>query len=256
MGITYRVRLHVNSQIKRTVIYFLIAVIFLSRLIFLSWLIFGVFGCGRGYDNPFDPLTLSHEVVYVKEGWNAYRIGNMDIAIEKFESALKSNDNSAEAYNGLGWSFLKKQDLPEAINAFSSAIDIDPTMVETHIGLAGVYFAADKYESAIQYATSALALASEVGQSLGRSGEEAKQAFISEHDPLITIRSVRLILAMSYFQISEYEKALEQVDWLNPNHAVDPEKESYIEDLLREIESLYTTNLDVSDSTMRGDELL
>ena len=220
-----------NNKIKRTVIYFLIAIIF------------GVFGCGREYDNPFDPSNSSHEVVYVKEGWHAYRAGNTDVAIEKFESALKSNDNSTEAYNGLGWSFFKKRDLPEAIGDFSSAIEIEPTMLEAHIGLAGAHFAAGEYNSAIKHA--AYVITSEAGQS-----------FISEHDPSITILSVRLILAMSYFQVSEYEKALEQVAWLNPNHAVDPQKESYIEDLLREIESLYTTNLDVSDFTMGGDESL
>ncbi len=232
-----------NNKIKRTVIYFLIAVIFLSRLIFLSWLILGVFGCGRGYDNPFDPSNSSHEVAYVKEGWHAYRTGNTDVAIEKFESALKSNDNSAEAHNGLGWSFFKKQDLPEAIGAFSSAIEIEPTMLEAHIGLAGAHFATGEYNSAIKHAKDVIT-------------SEAGQSFISEHDPSITILSVRLILAMSYFQISDYEKALEQVEWLNPDHAVDPQKESYIEDLLREIELLYTINLDVSDFTMGGDESL
>ena len=182
-----------------------------------------ILGCGREFDNPFDPNNSSYETVYIKEGWQAYRTNEIEKAKEAFNSALSFDDGLTEAYNGLGWCELRQGNFIEAGKAFSFAIAIDPIMLDAHAGLAGMSLATGEYESAIEHATLVLT---------------AFPKYVFAHDASITYYQLRLILAEGYFQIGEYDKALKQVTLLNPDHKIVPEKESYIEDLALEIEAL------------------
>lgn len=59
--------------------------------------------------------------------------GKLDMAKSYFESALKYNKNSAEAYYGLGSVALAKKEYPAAVDLFTKVIGINPN-------LAGAYF--------------------------------------------------------------------------------------------------------------------
>lgn len=185
--------------------------------------ILAILGCSREFDNPFDPHHSSRQAVYVKEGWQAYRIGELKKAKDAFVSALSLNDKYAEAYNGLGWCELRLGNLSEASEAFSSAIENEPTMLDAYAGLAGTSLAAGEYKSAVEHAALVL---------------NSTPRYINSHDVSITYYQLRLILAEGYFHKGEYNKALQQVTLLNPDHKVVPENKSYLEDLALEIEAL------------------
>jgi len=180
-------------------------------------------GCSREFDNPFDPNNSSRQAVYVKEGWQAYRTGDIDKAQNAFVSALSLDDEYAEAYNGLGWCEFRLGNLSEAGEAFSSAIENEPTMSDAHAGLAGTSLAAGEYKSAVEHAALVL---------------NSTPRYICSHDASITYYQLRLILAEGYFQMGEYNKSLQQVTLLNPGHKIVPENKSYLEDLALEIEVL------------------
>ena len=60
------------------------------------------------------------------EGVSQYKQGNMDVAIDRFQKALKSDPKSAEAQYNLGLSFDKMGKHDEATAAFKQAIALAP----------------------------------------------------------------------------------------------------------------------------------
>ena len=62
--------------------------------------------------------------------------------------------------------------------------------------------------------------------------------YVFEHDPTFDWKDLRLILAQSYYGLSQYDEAQAQVDILNPDNTLDPESDTYMEDLLAEIQRL------------------
>ena len=60
------------------------------------------------------------------EGVSQYKQGNMDVAIDRFQKALKSDPKSAEAQYNLGLSFDKMGKHDEASAAFKQAIALAP----------------------------------------------------------------------------------------------------------------------------------
>ncbi len=61
------------------------------------------------------------------EGVSQYKQGNMDVATDRFQKALKSDPKSAEAQYNLGLSFDKMGKHDEATAAFKQAIALAPT---------------------------------------------------------------------------------------------------------------------------------
>lgn len=61
------------------------------------------------------------------EGVSQYKQGNMDVATDRFQKALKSDPKSAEAQYNLGLSFDKMGKHDEATAAFKLAIALAPT---------------------------------------------------------------------------------------------------------------------------------
>jgi len=60
------------------------------------------------------------------EGVSQYKQGNMDIATDRFQKAIKSDPKSAEAQYNLGLSFDKMGKHDEAAAAFKQAIALAP----------------------------------------------------------------------------------------------------------------------------------
>jgi len=61
----------------------------------------------------------------VEEGWIAYRAGDFEIAVAKFDSALLFNVEVPEAYLGLGWSQAQVGQFTDALNNLSLAITLE-----------------------------------------------------------------------------------------------------------------------------------
>jgi Flp pilus assembly protein TadD len=61
------------------------------------------------------------------EGVSQYKQGNIDVATDRFQKALKSDPKSAEAQYNLGLSFDKLGKHDEATAAFKQAVELAPT---------------------------------------------------------------------------------------------------------------------------------
>jgi tetratricopeptide (TPR) repeat protein len=61
------------------------------------------------------------------EGVSQYKQGNVDVATDRFQKAIKSDPKSAEAQYNLGLSFDKMGKHDEATAAFKQAVELAPT---------------------------------------------------------------------------------------------------------------------------------
>jgi len=64
---------------------------------------------------------------YYKNGMDAYKKGQYDLAIQEFESILSNNWNSPELYYNLGNAFFRSGNTAGAVWAFESCLNLSPT---------------------------------------------------------------------------------------------------------------------------------
>jgi len=195
----------------------------MTRLISMACLcsIVAVLGCGGDGGGPADTagsLTAA--------GWTLFEQGEYQLAIDKFERALVLDADYADAFNGLGWSYANLDSLADALENFGMCITSDPDLTEGYAGCAPVYRDYDRepahFDSAAAFATTALT-------------QESNFEF--SHDEDFDWRDLRLIMAQSYYGLSEFLLAKAQVDALGGN-SLDPESATFVEDLADEIERL------------------
>lgn len=75
----------------------------------------------------------------LKKGLEAYRTGRFDAAIENYQTALRQEPKSGEAYAGLTRTYLKQQKISNASEtANKAAVEVDSPV--THAALGEVYF--------------------------------------------------------------------------------------------------------------------
>lgn len=143
----------------------------------------------------------------VAEGWNLFQAANIADARAKFEEAIALDASSADAYNGKGWCLLRENALAEAKQSFDLAISNGLPTADALVGRAAVHRDLPDFPSAIQDALAALSL-------------DPNYRFA--YDSAIDYRDVRIILAQSYFGISDYPSAQQQVGILDPANGLDP----------------------------------
>jgi len=64
---------------------------------------------------------------YYKNGMDAYKKGQYDLAIQEFESILSNNWDSPELYYNLGNAFFRSGNTAGAVWAFESCLNLSPT---------------------------------------------------------------------------------------------------------------------------------
>ena len=64
---------------------------------------------------------------YYKNGMDAYKKGQYDLAIQEFESILSNNWDSSELYYNLGNAFFRSGNTAGAVWAFESCLNLSPT---------------------------------------------------------------------------------------------------------------------------------
>lgn len=178
-------------------------------------------GCGGDGGGPSDTAPS-----LTAAGWTLFEQGEYELAIDKFNRALGLDDGYADAFNGLGWSHAKLDSLENALENFGMCVINDPDLTEGYAGCAPVYRDFDTepahFDSAVAFANAALT-------------QEASFEF--SHDEDFDWRDLRLIMAQSYYGLGEFLLAKGQVDALGGN-SLDPESETFVEDLAAEIERL------------------
>jgi tetratricopeptide (TPR) repeat protein len=158
-------------------------------------------------------------------GWELFEAGETHAALARFEDALGISRTYGEAYNGIGWCCVRLDSLERGTDSFEAAIANGVTSADPPAGMAIIYRDLEpvNFQLAVDFADSALTL-------------DLDYSF--EHDPTFDWRDLRLILAQCLLGLQRYHDAKQQVDILNPANALDPASDTFVEDLIAEVERL------------------
>lgn len=166
------------------------------------------------------PVLRSPEEL-TEEGWQAFEGGDFALAATKFDSAVISDSNFVEAYNGAGWSYAELGEFSTAIVRFEKAIALDSSLIEAHAGASLVYHALNQFSESINEAIITL---------------DAEPDFVFSHDPSIDALDIRITLALSYYSVADFVNAAAQMDIIDP---VNSPHSTAPDELIREIMRLF-----------------
>ena len=91
---------------------------------------------------------LDQAIVHYNQGYDYYKKGEYDKAIEELESSLKFDKDNENAHYGLGNCYYRKQMYEKAVDGYKSAIKINPAFANAHYGLGTTYSALKKTNKA------------------------------------------------------------------------------------------------------------
>ncbi len=91
---------------------------------------------------------LDQAIVHYNQGYDYYKKGEYDKAIEELESSLKFDKDNENAHYGLGNCYYRKQMYEKAVDGYKSAIKINPAFANAHYGLGTTYSALKKTDKA------------------------------------------------------------------------------------------------------------
>lgn len=191
--------------------------------LFVGFLLAALLAILSGCGDDGGPRTTARSLT--ADGWDLFEAGEMEEALAKFEAALEISEFYGEAYNGVGWCCVRLDSLDRGLDAFHAAAASGVTNADPLAGLAIIYRDREPvdFQMAADFADSALTL-------------EADYGF--DHDPTLDWHDLRLILAQSLIGLGRYEDAKIQVDILNPWNTLDPIADTFIEDLIAEVQRL------------------
>jgi len=94
----------------------------------------------RQKDNPF---------VWFALGRLHHELGNCEIAIQHYETAIVLKSDYATAYCGMGYTYYKLKRYAEAVEAYRKAVAIDPGDAWAYCGMGIAYYELKRYPEAI-----------------------------------------------------------------------------------------------------------
>ena len=177
-------------------------------------------GCGS---NESATETRSGGTVLTEAGWSAFAEQRYTDATESFEAAIAVDPLYADAENGLGWVNLLFGLYDVADVHFRKAISLGLPNQEAEAGHALVAELQGNYEEAL--AASSRVLAADPDFTLSRMDG-------------IDFRDLRLMRARAFVKIGQFEDALAEVDVIDPANNVNIGTETFVDDLLAQIELL------------------
>jgi len=142
-------------------------------------------------------------------GWTLYEQGDYLGSYEWFSNSVLEDMNYQDGYNGLGWSFGKLVELDSAILAFEEGLTKpqNPRILEnvSHDILAGLTFA----HSALKHDSSVVNYGDSLVWLLEQDADDKTWNF--PHDSTTNYLDVHVMLALSYFALSDFTESLEHV---------------------------------------------
>jgi tetratricopeptide (TPR) repeat protein len=163
----------------------------------------------REPDNPFVWFTL---------GYLQSELGNHELAVEAYKTAIRLKPDLAEAYCGLGGAYFKMGRYAEAVEAYKTAIRLEPDLAEAYCGLGGAYFKMGRHAEAVEACKTAIRLKPDYAKAysnlggayggMGRHAEEVeafKTAIRLKPDDPVAYNN----LGGAYFNMGRYAEAVE-----------------------------------------------
>jgi tetratricopeptide (TPR) repeat protein len=142
-------------------------------------------------------------------GWTLYEQGDYLGSYEWFSNSVLEDMNYQDGYNGLGWSFGKLVELDSAILAFEEGLTKpqNPRILEnvSHDILAGLTFA----HSALKHDSSVVNYGDSLVWLLEQDADDKTWNF--PHDSTTNYLDVHVMLALSYYALSDFTESLEHV---------------------------------------------
>lgn len=163
-----------------------------------------VFGCGGDDgDDPGGngPATEPTATELANQGWDNFEDSDLDSAASFFTDALDADSTYSDAWTGLGWVDLLRDSLSNAMADFNEAIALDADQEDAHAGSAALLpeMVPPDFQGAIDAANEVL---------------DGSRRYIFDHDTSFDWMDLRLIMAQSFFALTEYDSANIQVDSL------------------------------------------
>ena len=142
-------------------------------------------------------------------GWTLYEQGDYLGSYEWFSNSVLEDLNYQDGYNGLGWSFGKLVELDSAVLAFEEGLTNpkNPRILENvaHEILAGLTFA----HSALKHDSSVVNYGDSLVWLLEQQTDDKTWNF--SHDSTTNYLDVHVMLALSYYALSDFTESLEHV---------------------------------------------
>lgn len=118
--------------------------------------------------SPSTPASdMDQAIIHYNQGYDYYKKGEYDRAIEELKNSLKFDPGNENAYYGLGNCYYRKQMYEKAVESYKKAIEINPDFSNAHYGLGTAYSALRKTDEADKEFTIYRKLKSGLGQTKG-----------------------------------------------------------------------------------------
>jgi tetratricopeptide (TPR) repeat protein len=188
-----------------------------------------IVGCGG--DNLTGPSVGSANRM-VSDGWGLYKIGEYNSALSKFNGALKLNPKLVDVYNGLGWTHFALNNIKQAVQQFNTGAGKNPNYLDVIVGSAFSSYENNDYSvenGSLKWALKAIEV-----DSAGFDMNGVDYTF--SHNPKVTAKELRKIIALSYFYIGKFEDSYNQLKKYLNGYTLDPKASNFPSELLKELE--------------------
>ena len=196
-------------------------------ILFLS--LITLFKCGG--DNLTGPSVDSAKKM-VEDGWAKYEIGEYSAALSKFNAAARLNPTFVDIYNGLGWTHFALHNVEQAAIQFNTGVSKEPNVLDILVGYSFVLYENNNYSlesGSLKWALRAIEVDS---TEFDMDGVD----YYFVHNPKVTAKELREIMALSYFYIGKFEDSYYQVkNYLN-GYILDPLSSNFPSELLKELD--------------------
>ncbi len=192
-------------------------------------------GCSRSNPTDGDPGgggATKDAAFYVEAAWEQYDLGDMEVARNQFNHALSQDSTYVPAISGKAWVNLEFGYTGLALSEFEEALELTDGYIPALCG------------QAITSHAEALNIPPRAAERLGVTVEAASRAIAIggegwQFDRIgaINARHMRVLLAISYYELADYSSAQGQIDLLDPGNDLTASGDDYLRLLLIAIEN-------------------
>lgn len=178
-------------------------------------------GCDKT-EGPSEAKVTADDLV--QQGWSNFENLDYTASLNDFEAAIDLDDCHSDAHNGAGWSAGKIHGkLKRACDYFAISFSLDTTRYDALGGWVFAVYQQGDWEAAIRKGDSLL---------------YRRQVWQFHHEQTIDFNDIRLVMAVSYFNLGEFEQSLRNVQMLNSSFEADMNTPIGRRELRDEIERL------------------